>query len=168
MTLFFFLFRSKQRKCHTYPHPLPPTHTPCRKREEINQRAREEKVLKDMSWGSTRDNSALRHRNYAAFLSPASQITVLAPSCLSRTSAPTVPRGGAEDAQVPSGRLHLSLKSTPISPTELPPFVSLGSKDPNQGPSSVPGGDTFSEHSWTQGGNQGNWPQCQLIFKLAW
>lgn len=94
MTLFFFLFRSKQRKCHTYPHPLPPTHTPCRKREEINQRAREEKVLKDMSWGSTRDNSALRHRNYAAFLSPASQITVLAPSCLSRTSAPTVPGGG--------------------------------------------------------------------------
>lgn len=129
----------------THPHPFSCIlqQTP-RKCEETNQMADGKKVLKDIRGISTSNESASCLKNHAAFLSlprgihAGSLLFALSPPCPGGRSWNSLGMMRTLRGAIRSPSPFLPWKSTPISPTELPPFVSTGSENPNLGASSLP------------------------------
>lgn len=122
-----------------------------------------------ISWISTTNESVLGLENHAAFLSPAKGISTLplwisiSPSCPRPTFLEFL--RGVQDAE----RCHLEphLSSPEVNPHFLyraSPFCQHRKWKSQPGYSKCALSGCLLEHSWTQGGNQGNWPQCPASF----
>lgn len=117
--LTFYLQLSRENISLT---PSPRAH-PSRKWEKTNQTANEKESAQRHNWTSTTNESALDHKNYVAFLSPAKGISMLVPlfslSSLSLANVPGIPQVDWGCWEVPSGPPHLS------SPGSQHPFPLL-------------------------------------------